>query len=155
MAGDVNLILDSGEIALALRDPVTRDLFRRATAVANRAKILCPVDRGQLRQSITVALGTAGLGSDPVAVIGSRLEYAIYVHEGTGIYGSGSMIRPKSGKFLVWEARGTTSRRKSRVPGRGFTTTRAQVGSPLIFARQVRGMPGRPFLRDALPAALT
>lgn len=42
------------------------------------AKKLCPVDTGRLRNSITHALS----GDDTVA-IGTNVEYAIYVHEGT------------------------------------------------------------------------
>lgn len=42
------------------------------------AKRRCPVDTGRLRNSITHALS----GEDSV-VIGTNVEYAIYVHEGT------------------------------------------------------------------------
>lgn len=48
--------------------------------VERDAKILCPVGNGELRSSITHEVdGNTG-------VVGSNLEYAPYVHQGTGIY---------------------------------------------------------------------
>lgn len=48
--------------------------------VQDAAKVKCPVDDGQLRQSITYEIeGTTG-------VIGTNVEYAPYVEYGTGIY---------------------------------------------------------------------
>lgn len=121
--------------------PAVRDLMRRARLVQNRAKVLCPVDRGDLRGSIVVELATV-MGR-PTALIGSRLPYAIFVHEGTGIYGArGVPITPRNAKVLAWGTRGMTSRR-----------TRAQVANGMAFARSVKGSPGRPFLVNALPAA--
>ena len=44
------------------------------------AKGVCPVDDGQLRQSIThEVIGNVG-------VVGTNVEYAPYVHQGTGIH---------------------------------------------------------------------
>lgn len=52
--------------------------------VEGESKRNCPVDFGQLRASIThdVEVGT----NEVVGYVGSNVEYAIYVHEGTGIY---------------------------------------------------------------------
>lgn len=50
--------------------------------VENEAKHNCPVDDGQLRASITHQI-TEDLAS---VEIGSNLEYAPYVHQGTGIF---------------------------------------------------------------------
>ena len=48
--------------------------------VERDAKIICPANTGELRQSITHEVeGTVG-------AVGSNLEYAPYVHQGTGIY---------------------------------------------------------------------
>jgi len=52
--------------------------------IENEAKENCPVDDGTLRASITHSIDKDGNiynGS-----IGSNVEYAPYVHEGTGIY---------------------------------------------------------------------
>jgi hypothetical protein len=60
---------------------VADDLARRAVNVEGAAKGFCPVDTGRLRASITTAPGEddEGLFAD----IGSDVEYARYVEEGT------------------------------------------------------------------------
>ena len=50
--------------------------------IENEAKENCPVDDGQLRASIAHQVSD---NLDRV-IIGSNLEYAPYVHQGTGIY---------------------------------------------------------------------
>lgn len=108
------------------------DLRPRANRVLSGARRRAPVDRGQLRGSIAVQFTTAPDGS-PVARIGSNLPYAILVHEGTGIYGpTGRPIVPVRGRYLVFTPRG------AKRP---------------VFATSVKGMRGRPFLRDALDDA--
>lgn len=107
------------------------DLNVRANAVLNAARRGAPVDRGQLRASLTIEFSRDANG--PFARIGSNLPYAIFVHEGTGIYGpSGQPIKPVRGRFLRFTPRGA---------------------SGPVFARQVSGSPGRPFLLEALDAA--
>lgn len=44
----------------------------------------CPVDYGQLRASITHKVETGT--NEIVGYVGSNVEYAAYVHEGTGVY---------------------------------------------------------------------
>lgn len=67
------------------------------------------------------------------------LEYGLYVHEGTGVYGpKGQPIRPKRGRFLVFEARNA----RTTAPGRGN----------LVFAREVRGQRPQRFLLESLQA---
>ena len=48
--------------------------------VENESKINCPHDDGQLRTSITHQV------EDTAVYIGTNVEYAPYVHNGTGIY---------------------------------------------------------------------
>lgn len=47
-------------------------------AESDAAKI-CPVDTGRLRNSITHAVD----GGEKAAIIGTNVEYAVYVHQGT------------------------------------------------------------------------
>jgi hypothetical protein len=68
------------------------------------------------------------------------LEYGLYVHEGTGIYGpKGQPIRPKRGQYLRFESRNP----RTTAPGRGS----------IVFARQVRGQRPNRYLLRALQAA--
>jgi hypothetical protein len=115
---------------IAPSGPVERDLHRRVQNVVNEAKRLAPVYKGVLRSSITGVVERDGDGL--VGRVGSNLRYAIFVHEGTGVYGPRRRpIRPRQARRLVFQNRA------------GRT----------VFARQVSGVPARPFLRDALPAA--
>lgn len=52
--------------------------------VENKAKQICPVDDGTLRASITHTV--TGSGDEVIGKVGSNLEYAPYVHQGTGIH---------------------------------------------------------------------
>lgn len=136
----------------ALRDmlsgengPVFLDMRRRGNAVMREAKRLCPADTGTLRKSITLEMGKQdGL---PVAVVGSNLFYAIYVHEGTGLYSKrgASYIRPKRARVLRWPLVNNS--------GRGNRRYRAGATAAFVYSMKSRGSPGRPFLTDALPAA--
>ena len=79
-----DLVWNEGALRLLLASPaggVGRDLARRAIRVQNKAKQLCPKDTGRLAQSITWKMTVSGLGLD--AVVGTNVEYAVYVHEGT------------------------------------------------------------------------
>lgn len=62
-----------------------KDKMDRACLVVEReAKKDCPVDQGPLRASIT---SETEVSTDEITGwIGSNLEYAPYVHNGTGIY---------------------------------------------------------------------
>ena len=59
---------------------IQRALTKSCLMVEAQAKVNCPVDDGQLRQSI----GSEIEGN--IGVIGTNVEYAPYVHQGTGIY---------------------------------------------------------------------
>lgn len=60
---------------------VRDSLEKSCLLVETDAKKLCPVDDGQLRQSITSELINNNNGA-----VGTNVEYAPYVHQGTGIY---------------------------------------------------------------------
>ena len=131
---NITVTFDRSEWLSLLRSPVGpvfRDLQLRGTAVKNKAQRLCPVapGGGRLRTSIEVEMAVER--GAPVARVGTNVEYALYVHEGTGIYGKrGRPITPVRAKALK------------------FT-----VGGKTLIRRSVAGMPGRPFLTDALDAA--
>lgn len=111
--------------------PVARDLLRRGLQVESQAKVLCPVDQGRLRASISTTLEFEdGL---PVAFVAAPVGYAAAVHEGARPHW------PPPGPLQAWARRhGWTDRSAGFLIGRAIAQ---------------RGTIGRPFLRDALGAA--
>jgi hypothetical protein len=116
--------------------------------VLNRAKILTPVDTGNLRASLTQVVTITG--SEVVGRVGTNVNYAIFVHEGTRPHiirakhaGALRFFWPKVGVVTVvpkvtrkgkWT--GYIAKRKVFLVGKGY------VNHP--------GTKGRPFLRTAL-----
>lgn len=138
--------IDDAALAQLMKGPggaVWDDLHIRGNRVLNRARQLVPVDQGTLRASLTLEHLT--IDGHPAVRIGSALDYALYVHEGTGIYAGRGPIRARGGGLLRWP-----NRNNSGVGNRRYKGGRTQA---YIYARQVRGMKGTPYLRDALPAA--
>ena len=110
----------SGWVGDLVRD-VTREVHRAAQA-------RCP-GTGPLRRSIRWEV--ADRPSEVRGEVYSDLDYARYVHEGTGLYGpTNRPIRPRRARALSWRA-----------------------GGQRVFAREVRGAKPQPFLREALLAA--
>jgi hypothetical protein len=125
-----------------LRGPagaVAKDMLKRGYRVQARARKLISgagpghpkrVDTGATRSSIQVTL----LGGVDLRVrIGSKLIRAIWIHDGTGIYGPRHRpIRPRSAKYLKFKPKGSKY---------------------YVYAKSVKGMRPNRFLKDALPAA--
>jgi hypothetical protein len=109
---------------------VAGDMGRRGRNIESDAKRRCPVLDGRLRASITSEVEVSVVG---VTVrVGSNAAHALWVHEGTGIYGpTGRPITPVRSRYLSWQPRG---------------------GGRRVFVKSTRGMRGRPYLRDALGA---
>lgn len=113
--------------------PVGRDMRRRAQAVETAARRLAPSDTGNLRSRIHVdgpRQGERGVAYDVVAAT----NYALWVHQGRR---AGSP-QPPPGALDGWA-------RRHGAAGAGFVIARAIAA---------RGIKGRPFLVDALPAAI-
>ena len=145
MASEVRVVLNSGEMKALLsgsQGPVYRILNQKANQVKNVAVGLAPVDRGKLRESINYTLRQEG--GQPVAYIGANVDYAIFVHEGTGIYSKTNprMITPKNAKVLRWPRVNNSSSGRRRYKG-GQTAA-------YVYSKKSKGSPGRPFLPDAL-----
>lgn len=125
--------------------PLAKELLKRGARVETRAKhnlgggLSGPkrVNTGHLRSSIKVQLVSLPTG---LAVrVGTNVHYALYVHEGTGLYGpKHTLIKPKYGKVLVF-ASAKYGAKKGKFRGK-------------VVARSVKGMKPNPFLKDALPA---
>jgi len=121
----VRVAVDLDEAAIAeLIAGVVGEVTAEVAAVAQRR---CPVDDGTLRASIRSRVSRRG--GEVIGEVYSDLEYAAYVHQGTGIYGpSHRPIRPVRARVLSWQ----------------------QAGAGRVFAREVRGSRPQPFLADAL-----
>ena len=82
---------DNAEFVQSIRDATAKialDMEKKVSqaclVVEGEARQLCPVDQGHLRASITSE--TEITANEIIGRIGSNLEYAPYVHNGTGIY---------------------------------------------------------------------
>lgn len=116
--------LDRADLRRVIRDASARELRTAGRQVVNRAKVLAPVDTGRMRASIEGQLNRTWT-LRPRFTVGSNVEYAPYVHDGTRPH----VIRPRNAQAL-----------------------RFQVGGRVVYARVVNhpGTRARPFLDRAL-----
>jgi hypothetical protein len=116
--------LDRAELNRTIRGASRRELEATARQVVNRAKILAPVDTGRLRASIRIEARRT-LTFRSVYTVGSDVEYARMVHDGTRPH----VIRPKTANVL-----------------------RFRVGGRWVYAKVVHhpGTKARPFLDRAV-----
>lgn len=127
------------ELLLSPQGPVYRDIQIQTEKVKNRALQLCPVDGGRLRTSITAQVLSEPTG--PVGRVGTNVEYGLYIHEGTGIYG------PKGQPYTIVPRR----RKALAFVWRGAPTPPNGRGGRHVYKRvTIRGIRPKPFLRDAL-----
>lgn len=81
---------NSKEVSAAIKAALLRGLEKCGLVAEGYAKKLCPVDTGNLRNSITHTVDEG----EPAAIIGTNNSYAAYVELGTGIYAEGGGGRP-------------------------------------------------------------
>lgn len=126
---------------------VMKDMLKRGLKVETRAKQNLGggesgpkrVDTGRLRASISTQV--IDNGGHPYVTVGTNVFYAIYVHEGTGIYGPRRRaIRPKRGKLFRFKPKARLGPYKITKGG-------------IVYAHEIQGMRPNHFLRDALIAA--
>ncbi|NYB73397.1 HK97 gp10 family phage protein [Sedimentibacter hydroxybenzoicus DSM 7310] len=118
MAGEVYLNIKE-VVDKLLPEALQQGLEAVGQLIENEAKANCPHDDGQLRASITHQVSDE---LDKVS-IGSNLEYAPYIHQGTGLYAAEGDGR----KEVPW--------RYQDAKGEWHTT---------------KGQKPQPFLRDAI-----
>ena len=80
----------SAEVLDAMHEAVMRALERCGMEAEGYAKDLCPVDTGNLRNSISHKVDDG----EPAVYIGSNTSYAPYVELATGIYAEGGRPTP-------------------------------------------------------------
>lgn len=81
---------NSKEVLEAMQQAAVRALEKCGLTAEGYAKKLCPVDTGNLRNSITHMVDE----QESAAIIGTNSEYGAYVELGTGIYAKGGGGRP-------------------------------------------------------------
>lgn len=81
----------SAEVYKELEAACNRALEKCGLVAEGYAKKLCPVDTGNLRNSITHTVADNG---ERAAYVGTNSEYGVYVECGTGIYYPGGRQTP-------------------------------------------------------------
>jgi Bacteriophage HK97-gp10, putative tail-component len=114
-----------------------RNLGQKVQRVAIRK---APKDTGRMAASISVTVHN--VPSALIATIGTGVHYALWVHQGTGVYAGRGPIRPRTGKYLRFKV-GPSPRGLARRKPRS-----------VVYATEVAGQPAQPFLTDALGAVL-
>lgn len=127
MADDVRIILSDQQLRAVAESHAGPLVIKTTVKILNRAKILCPVDTGNLRASLQMRITKQGdIFSGTVY---TAVNYAQYVHEGTRPH----VIRPRTAGGVL----------RFPVPPRS---------SNIVFTRHVNhpGTRARPFLRLAI-----
>lgn len=91
----------SDEVLSALDTAIARGLEKCGLVAEGYAKKLCPVDTGNLRNSITHTVTDV---NEQAAYVGSNAEYAAYVEFGTGVFYPGGRQTP----WVYTDAKGNT-----------------------------------------------
>lgn len=81
---------NSAQIKGAMRQAAIRALEKCGLTAEGYAKMMCPVDTGNLRNSITHAIDPGEMA----VLIGTNVQYAVYMEMGTGKYVSGGRPTP-------------------------------------------------------------
>ena len=114
----------SGYDSRAMQEALRRGLYRVANAIESRALEEAPVVTGNLQQSIFTDVDTDAM----TITLGASSAYALYVHEGTGLYGPHNKrihIEVKNAVALHWGGYNSPRFYKS-------VNTKGQEGNPFL-----------------------
>lgn len=134
----------SDEVLEALESACQRALEKCGLVGDGYAKKLCPVDTGNLRNSITHTVSDG----EKAAYIGTNSEYATYVEMGTGVYGPAH-----TSGYWVYVVGGTSN--KSKHPGKRYTFEEAKrivaiLRKKGLDAHMTDGRKAIPFIKPAV-----
>lgn len=121
MSFNVNITSHADEIREDMDGAIARALERVGLQAESFAKANCPVDTGNLRNSITHEVSAFSFKGAKEVFIGTAVQYAPYVEFGTGVHAE------TGGRNTPWVYQGSD--------GKFYMT---------------RGMKARPFLRPAV-----
>ena len=107
VAGNLIILEDNRQyIAEAMDRALAEALDEIGEMVVQRARELCPVDTGRLRNSITHRLGGGGFdfpgmgaSAGKEVTVGSEVEYAAYVELGTSRTRAQPFLRPAAADY--------------------------------------------------------
>lgn len=108
---EITITDNSAEYLDAMKDAALRALEKCGLTADGYAKKLCPVDTGNLRNSITHAV----VEDEMAAYVGTNSEYGVYVEMGTGKYIGGGRPTP----WVYQDAKGNWHR-TSGQPAKPF-----------------------------------
>lgn len=111
----MDIIFDDTEFQTAINkliknqlpEALKQGITKACLLVEADAKRECPVDDGILKASITHEIITDG---ETQGIIGTNVESAPYVHEGTGIYAIGGMGRQTQWKYKTADGKWYTTK---------------------------------------------
>ena len=118
------------KLDLDVNDTLAPIMARQSKLIQGEAKDLCPVDLGQLRNSILTT--TRKSKYKITALVHTNTEYAAYVEFGTGKVGESTPVADKYPGSLAYKQ----TKWKANIPDVGW--------------RYVAGQPAQPFLYPAL-----
>lgn len=128
---EVRTVVRQGDLARFVSGEVAQSVLRASGKVRDRAKLNVTragrIDTGGMRNQIVSELVEV-TPRRVVARVESRAPYSLFQHEGTANNGAGTIV-PRRTRVLRFKPRGSA----------GF-----------VYAREVRGVKGVPFLTDAL-----
>lgn len=115
-------------------------------SVIHEAQALTPRKTGNLQRSIV-----PGELTDTHATVIAGANYALFVEQGTGLYGpKHHLITPKTKKALHWKGGGPS---KVRLTGRSRTKDGASLADD-VFATSTKGARAQPFLGPGAKRAI-
>jgi HK97 gp10 family phage protein len=131
MSDNINALLERlDNLTGYVTDAIVTGLHQAGKKIQADAKRICPVDTGQLRESIVEGVE---IGGDKISeIIGTRSDHAVYVEFGTG---------PKGAASSGGSAPGTDVQYRTT----GWSYEDKKTGE----WRHTNGQPARPFLYPA------
>lgn len=134
----------SDEVLEELESACQRALEKCGLVGEGYAKKLCPVDTGNLRNSITHTVSDG----EKAAYIGTNSEYAVYVECGTGVHGPAKI----SGYWVYVVG---NENYKSKNPGKRYTYEKAKqivaiLRSQGLDAHMTDGRRATPYIKPAV-----
>lgn len=120
-------IKDLKKLGKSISIPIKSGITKVTKKCQKRAKLLCPVDKGVLRNSINTEIRAKA--EEVEGEVGTNLEYAAYVEYGTGPTGNGTYPYTIKGISLNYKA----DKWKGNIPNVGIRWISGQKAQPYMY----------------------